>query len=329
MSKKHEMKITKDFVLYKLPHQNEFEYWDLEYSSSQENQSFFIFHSFDNKKTIRLFKKNAVRLSFEEVSAMEINLNLAPSPENKIETYQDYIEKCNFFIDALRRGELDKVILSRKKWVDLPHNMTQHMLKLAKKYSSAMVYLANFDNETWMGASPEKLVQVKDSQLSTVALASTKSKFENRDWSEKEHKEHQIVVDYIAESLSDFTLEIGATKTVDLGEIQHLKTEFHSRLDSEVSVEEICNLLHPTPAVCGMPKEKSHRFILENEAYDRSFYTGYFGPISEISAEIYVNLRCAQLFENQMALYVGGGLLAESVPQKEWEETELKSRALQ
>lgn len=322
------MRITQDFVLFKLPNQNEFNYWELESFEHSENQSYFIFHSFDNKTTRRLYKKEGMRLSYEDFEKVKIDLKLLRSPENQVDSHENYINKCKLFVDALKNKELEKVILSRRKRVDLPQNMTQHMLKLAEKYPTAMVYLANFDAQTWMGASPEKLVEIQAKELSTVALASTKSKIENRTWSEKEYKEHQIVVDYIADRLKDFPLKIEETKTIDLGELQHLKTEFSAHLNTAVSVEQISNLLHPTPAVCGIPKDKSHQFILKNEAYDRSFYTGYFGPISKEKAEVYVNLRCAQLFENSMILYVGGGLLSESIPQNEWEETELKSRAL-
>ena len=319
------MKITRNFVLFKLPNQTEFTYWSL---GNQENEKYFVFHSFDNKTTRRLFYKSELKLSFEEVSKLQIDLNLNSEPENLEESYQNYIQKCNFFIDALKKKELDKVILSRMKLVDLPQNLAEHLVKLGKKYPSAMIYLANFDDETWMGASPEKLVQIQNNQLTTVALASTKAISENREWTEKERKEHQLVVDYIADNLSKFSFNIEETKTIDLGELQHLKTEFSANIDSEVSIEKISNLLHPTPAVCGMPKKKAHEFILENENYDRSFYTGYFGLVSEKNSEIYVNLRCAQLFENKMAVYVGGGLLAESIPENEWQETELKSRAL-
>ena len=84
--------------------------------------------------------------------------------------------------------------------------------------------------------------------------------------------------------------------------------------------------LHPTPAVCGLPKKEAFEFIQENEGYDRGFYAGYLGIDSQRrTKEYFVNLRSAEFCQNQIKIYVGGGVTAESNPQKEWEETELKS----
>ena len=164
--------------------------------------------------------------------------------------------------------------------------------------------------------------------MKTVALAGTKSISENREWTNKEKLEHQLVVDYIVEKLSELNPGAEGTETIQLGEIQHLQTKISAELETKTALTKICDTLHPTPAVCGIPKDKARKFILENEGYDRSFYTGYFGLISAERSEIFVNLRCARLYKNSAAVYVGGGLLAESDPEKEWEETVLKSKAL-
>ena len=320
------MKITQDFVLFRAPNEKQFKLWNL---GEEKEEAYFIFHSFDNQITRRLYKKDEASLSYDQMLQIEFNLNLKPIEESvKEQSHDEYIERCNFFIDALKDDQLDKVIFSRIKYADFDENFGEKLTHLAHKYPKAMVYLANFNGETWIGASPEKLVQIDDNELTTVALASTKAVSENRDWTEKEYKEHQLVVDYIYSYLKEFEPNKGETKTITLGEIQHLKTKFSAQLKEEHNIEEICNLLHPTPAVCGMPKEKAHQFILENEGYDRRFYTGYFGVISKDYTEVYVNLRCAQVFAQKLAVYVGGGLLAESDAEKEWQETEWKSKAL-
>lgn len=321
------MKIIENFVLYRVPGENIFRLWFLD--EKNETKTYFIFHSFDNKVTRRLYKKEEIILTPDELTQLKFELNLDTIDISKIEqNHKDYIKKCNLFIDALKEKELDKVIFSRIKFATIQDDYPQKLIKLAEKYPSAMVYLANFDRETWMGASPEKLVQIHGNNLSTVALASTKAVSDNRKWTSKEIKEHQLVVDYIAEELKDYHPKQEETKTITLGEIQHLITEFSAQLNVTTQVEQICNSLHPTPAVCGMPKKKAHSFILENEGYDRQFYTGYFGVISDERSEIYVNLRCAQIYANKIAIYVGGGLLAESNPEKEWQETEWKAKAL-
>ena len=84
-------------------------------------------------------------------------------------------------------------------------------------------------------------------------------------------------------------------------------------------------LLHPTSAVCGMPLDTSIKFIQEYEDFNRSFFTGYLGYINKNeNTSIYVNIRCTQVLNNCMILYAGAGITTESIPQKEWKETELK-----
>ena len=86
--------------------------------------------------------------------------------------------------------------------------------------------------------------------------------------------------------------------------------------------------LHPTPAVCGLPKEKSLDIIYKTEPYDREYYAGYLGMVENDSVDFYVNLRCMKIYENAAALFVGGGITANSDAKKEWQETELKAKTL-
>jgi isochorismate synthase len=84
-------------------------------------------------------------------------------------------------------------------------------------------------------------------------------------------------------------------------------------------------LLHPTSAVCGMELGPAREFLRQHEGYDRSFYTGYLGPVNvEDNTDIYVNLRCMQLRDGHALMYAGAGVTADSVPEQEWEETEMK-----
>ena len=89
-------------------------------------------------------------------------------------------------------------------------------------------------------------------------------------------------------------------------------------------------LLHPTSAVCGMPKESALHFNQQLEGYDRSFFSGFLGPVNmQDETHLFVNLRCMQLLDQQAALYAGAGVTIDSEPQREWEETELKMRTMQ
>jgi isochorismate synthase len=92
---------------------------------------------------------------------------------------------------------------------------------------------------------------------------------------------------------------------------------------------QVLHSLHPTSAVCGMPKQEALSFILEKEGYNRAFYSGFLGPVHlQGQSNLFVNLRCMQLQKTSAILYVGAGITQDSIPCAEWDETVLKSKTL-
>ncbi|MCK5278956.1 MAG: chorismate-binding protein, partial [Cyclobacteriaceae bacterium] len=88
-------------------------------------------------------------------------------------------------------------------------------------------------------------------------------------------------------------------------------------------------LLHPTSAVCGMPKEPAKSFIIENEGFDREYFSGFLGPVNvQGETNIFVNLRCMKLMKHHAKLFAGAGIISNSNPEKEWNETEIKMQTL-
>ena len=121
-------------------------------------------------------------------------------------------------------------------------------------------------------------------------------------------------------------------RSVRAGNMIHLKTEYIVDL-KKVQFPELgtvmLNLLHPTSAVCGMPKFSALRFIAANENLNREFYSGYLGPVNmNGQSRLYVNLRCMQILQNRAVLYAGAGITHGSIPENEWEETALKCQTL-
>lgn len=130
----------------------------------------------------------------------------------------------------------------------------------------------------------------------------------------------------------------------------HLRSKISGVLNPENGLRVIIQKLHPTPAVCGLPKDVTFRFILDNEAYNREFYTGFFGELNlkqsktrntnrrnvennayasvKNVSHLFVNLRCLQIKDNQALIYVGGGITKDSDPELEWEETVAKSKTV-
>jgi isochorismate synthase len=106
--------------------------------------------------------------------------------------------------------------------------------------------------------------------------------------------------------------------------LKHLNTKIKATFTKDISVQEICKALHPTPAIAGFPKEKAVDFILKNEIHDRKYYSGMMGIESDMSSIYFVNIRCMQVCQNEIIIYAGCGITEDSDPEKEWEESENK-----
>ena len=160
-----------------------------------------------------------------------------------------------------------------------------------------------------------------------MSLAGTIHVDEN--WTDREIEEQKPVTDFISNTLKNYASEVYKSDTYDhiSGNIKHLRNDFSAKI-SENDLEKIIYELHPTPAVCGIPKEICQNAIENFETHPRNFYAGYIKVETEENVQYFVNLRCAEFFKNAALIYVGGGITAESSPEKEWRETELKSEAV-
>ncbi|UII24916.1 chorismate-binding protein [Fulvivirga maritima] len=254
-----------------------------------------------------------------------------------------FINLSNAAIAAIKNGQFLKVVPSRKKEILLPEgfDLGLNFIKLSKAYPTAFASLI-FTPKTgiWMGATPELLINEKDNTFRTVALAGTQKydpelPLAHVAWRQKEIEEQALVARYIINCfkkirLRDYT-DIGP-KTVIAGNLLHLKTEFI--VDMEATGfpglgDTMLKLLHPTSAICGMPLAPAQEFIKENEYYDRSYYSGYIGPVnSENGSSLFVNLRCMSIDADKATLYAGAGVTEDSIPEDEWEETEIKMNTI-
>jgi len=250
-------------------------------------------------------------------------------------TYQNHIQA---YLDFFEKNETQKAIYSRIKKTELPEDfdLITFFEKIENAYSRAMVYIVNLPGlGLWAGASPEKLLTYKNGRAETVALAGTQRIPSDKvlgtlTWGEKEKEEHGMVADYIFEKIKKNNLEIlnrSETYNSRAGAMAHLKQRFEIKI-AKSDLSKFLQDLHPTPAVCGLPKEKALDLIYKTEPYDREYYAGYLGMVEKDSVDFYVNLRCMKIQENTAALFVGGGITANSVAKKEWEETELKAKTL-
>jgi isochorismate synthase len=308
--------------------------------SDNLSETGFVFTSFDGINKIVIPKNSSQEITIEFIPQ---TVPLIPKIESQIDEYA----KNNFefivskAINEIENGTFSKVVLSRKEVIELPNfDLSALFVKLANAYPTAFAYCW-FHPEIglWMGATPETLLKVNGNIFQTVALAGTQL-YEGSEevlWQNKEKEEQQFVTDYIVDSLSNSVSEvqISTPKTIKAGNLLHLKTSIQGIIDKKTNLNNLVLLLHPTPAVGGLPKLSAINFINENEGYNREYYAGYLGEINyndNCDSDLYVNLRCMQVqneIENSSAhLYIGCGITKSSIPEKEWFETVNKAMTL-
>lgn len=241
-----------------------------------------------------------------------------------------YLETGNQFLKTLQSNTISKAILSRVKKVKLEITAIDFFNRLCETYPNAFIYLASSTLfGTWIGASPEILIEVNGKNAKTMALAGTLSKGDEN-WGNKEKIEQNLVNDFILDQLKKINvsdLKLEAQKEVEAGPVKHLKSSFEFKLNGNSPIE-IAEALHPTPAVSGFPQKEAIELIAKTEKHDRKLYAGIIGLINDNKTNLYVNLRCAELINDNAFLYLGGGYTKDSNVESEWEETENKAKTL-
>lgn len=290
------------------------------------NVKFFQF----NEQNFVEFNGNLIEISQEQFLKTPISLNDFSTSNLVEETQQEYLEKLQNVIDFIKENQLQKLVLSRRKLIGYNNiNFQKSFLNLCENYTNAFVYLFEQNGICWMGAFSELLGKFnkKTSEFETMGLAGTLPINEN--WTSKEIEEQKPVSEYIQNILMNFSNSVEVSETYDhfSGNIKHLRTDFKIKIKEE-KLENLISELHPTPAVCGIPKDFCRNGIQKLEKYPREFYAGFSKIETENDIQFFVNLRCAKFFKNAAHLFVGGGITKYSSPEKEWQETELKSKAL-
>jgi isochorismate synthase len=255
----------------------------------------------------------------------------------------DFLHLVTKGIQAIEAGTLEKIVAARTKLIPLPatFDLGKTMAKLLASYPHSFVNFFHLPGiGTWMGASPEVLIETKGDYFHTMSLAGTQpaqgdNPLKSAAWTQKEIEEQALVSRYIVDCFKTIRLreyEEHGPKTVLAGNLLHLRSDF--RVNTQTTGfsnlgSVMLGLLHPTSAVCGMPRKEAITFLKKEEGWNRNFYAGFLGPVGiEQETSIYVNLRTASLHQTHALLYAGAGVTEDSVPEKEWEETELKCQII-
>ncbi|MDD4967950.1 MAG: isochorismate synthase [Paludibacter sp.] len=287
----------------------------------------FIFHDDAvDSAAIELLSKHSGYQNVEKRSVKDIITT----------TREDFIRQVNDAKEAMQAGEFHKVVLSKVRVENLNEDFdaSTFFLQLCNTYPHAFVYLVQLPEAgCWIGATPEPLLVVEEGKVKTVSLAGTQiasdAEVDSYVWSSKELEEQGIVTGFVEKTLQSLNINKfskNGPSNYKAANLIHLRTsfEFESE-DLGDRLGDFIKALHPTPSVGGLPKDAARKFILGHESYHRSYYTGFLGPVNiEHKSNIFVNLRCLQLFQKQFVLYSGAGITTSSIAEREWEETDNK-----
>ncbi len=300
-----------------------------------------------DEKYVKISGKNCIFQS--DSSSHNSNEFTIEYESDNEDNYQTYLSDANKIINHIKAHDAQKVVLSRVKKLGTlkDKNYYKAFKRLTNNYPHAFVSLVNLPSleQVWLGASPEILVSYDtEDTFKTMSLAGTQSALDKNGnsiepidalWSHKEIEEQAMVSRYIINCLKKLRIrefEEDGPKTVKAGNLLHLRTEY--RIDNkDVKYPNLgsvmLELLHPTPAVCGMPRKDAERILNKVEKHDREYYSGFLGPINtDTGSALFVNLRTMKVNNDMVYGFAGGGFTSESIPEREWLETEMKFKTI-
>ncbi|SEQ25598.1 isochorismate synthase [Natrinema salaciae] len=247
-------------------------------------------------------------------------------------------------LERIANGELTKVVLAQALSVELEGVVDVPALleRLRRQYPNCYRFLVDHETGgTFFGAPPERLVSKRGPRLETEALAGSvprgETPAEDEEYVErmranaKFQHEHGLVVDAIREQLGPFARELVISEQTirRLATIQHLQTPIEATLEGDRHVLELVEALHPTPAVGGVPPGAAWETIRDTETFDRGWYAapiGWFDAAGD--GEFAVAIRSGIAADGTVTLFAGNGIVADSDPDDEWDEVQLKYRPI-
>ncbi|WP_027964378.1 isochorismate synthase [Halalkalibacillus halophilus] len=291
---------------------------------------------------------NKLKQKVEDILPSQSKQTLSPMPKrNRIVdelTYKQWEGIVNHAVRNIQDGMLDKVVLARKIDVEFNHELPIEVIldALEKKQANSYVFSFEIGDDVFVGASPERLVQVNNRSLYSACLAGSIRRGSDSVeddllasellHDEKNLQEHAYVVDTIRSSIEASCEKVHIPKEPvirALQSIQHLYTPVYAELNERTTLFQIVEQLHPTPALGGEPKGSAMKFIKSQEPMERGWYAAPVGWIdSNGDGEFAVAIRSALIQHDTATLFAGCGIVEDSDPQSEYEETDLKLKTM-
>lgn len=310
------------FIAYALP-QGPFKYGQLQKSDTGFQLQL---SSFDARTLLNFSLSEIFETRFRTLLA-GYKFALQSPPVSDITIYRKALQRG---LEALDQGSMLKVVLTRAIRKEHRTDIISIFNKLMSLPDNTFRYMLCLEGECWVGASPETLLHCSGHRVTAHALAGTLPA-QSGDWTDKERLEQQLVADTIVASFMQAGIsDVAMTPVTEkkAGFVRHLFSEISGTVSSAEVLDEVIRNLHPTPAVCGLPRRRAAEFIRKNEGFDRSYYTGYIGLRFPGEMHYFVNLRCMRLMGIYADVFVGGGLVKGSTPDNEERETILKARLM-
>ncbi len=243
----------------------------------------------------------------------------------------DWARMVQAATDAIRGGDVAKVVLARSRCIDAGDPMAAfHALRGLEEGTSFLFQRG----ATFFGCTPETLVRLQDGRVETHALAGTarNGAAEHLSSADKDILEHELVAAFVRERLVEsgiHSIQQSPRRRRDLRHVTHLETPLEGTAPPGTHILDIAARLHPTPAVCGTPRRRSLAIIRELEDVPRGWYAGAVGWFdAQGEGVLNVALRCAHQHGDRRTLFAGAGIVAGSEAQAEWQETEDKLATL-
>lgn len=250
---------------------------------------------------------------------------------NKESSDVDFAGRVEEGIGLLNQGLAKKIVLSRI--ISFPQQgLTAESIfnSLNDKFPNAAVFAFTDEHDSqWVGATPELLFKKRGFSFTTISLAGTRKSGSPEAWGTKEIQEQNLVTEFIQHELERLGAErifCGEVQTRNAGSIEHLCNEITFEYSGDW--KNVMKALHPTPAVCGMPRNEAKEIIQKIEPHDREYYTGLIGIEQGENVDVYVILRCLKITDSKLHVFVGAGITKDSVPELESRETRWKAESL-
>lgn len=259
--------------------------------------------------------------------------------------YEVWAQRITEATQQIKTTALQKVVLARVAEIRFAENVNVDgaLDYLSEQYADCYRFLFEpRPHHAFYGATPELLAQVNGHTLRTMALAGSirrgNDAAEDKAFAQKilsdpkERHEHALVVDALRERLSAITTNLNvpdAPAILRLSNIQHLHTPIRGTLKKAMGILPVIERLHPTPALGGVPRDMAMEFIRRSEPVPRGWYAAPVGWIdADLNGMFGVAIRSAVSQDRRVWLYAGAGIVRDSVPRKEWDETALKFRPM-